>query len=341
MTRKPNRPVAILKGLTKVGAGLGIVAWLFWANWGELSQRDWSHLRWHFIALGALVSFGAVLLTFLRWYLLVIALGLPFRIRDSMRIGFIGYFFNLLIPGAVGGDLAKSILLAKDQKRKTAAVASVLVDRIIGLFSLILLCSAAIALSWFRLGQHPELRKIAEWTGWLLLGASVGVALLFSRHVHRSFLVRWVRRLPVVGGVFGEAVDALQAYGEKKPVLLVTIAMSVIGHLGFVTAYRCTQLAMPYEPPPAFVHYMLAPLGVMVSAIPLTPGGVGIAEGAMAKLFEYAGYSGALALMMMLSYRGIQIATALFGMGYYLLSRSETRQALQEDPVNVEAAAVS
>ena len=42
---------------------------------------------------------AALVVTFLRWHRLVTALGLPFRVRDAIRLGFIGNVFNLVIPG--------------------------------------------------------------------------------------------------------------------------------------------------------------------------------------------------------------------------------------------------
>ena len=41
-------------------------------------------------------------------------------LRDAMRLGFIGNVFNLVIPGAVGGDIVKGAFLCREQARKTA-----------------------------------------------------------------------------------------------------------------------------------------------------------------------------------------------------------------------------
>ncbi len=59
--------------------------------------------------------FCAVSLTFVRWYLLVRALGLHFRLLDAFRLGFLGYLFNFVSVGSVGGDLFKAIFIAREQ----------------------------------------------------------------------------------------------------------------------------------------------------------------------------------------------------------------------------------
>ncbi|TXT16411.1 MAG: hypothetical protein FD138_4759, partial [Planctomycetota bacterium] len=101
------------------------------------------------------------MLTFLRWFVLVKALGFPFTVRDALRLGFIGYLFNFVAPGSVGGDLVKAGLLAKEQSnRKTTAVATVLLDRILGMLALFLIGACAAWPQWPELRERPELKAI-------------------------------------------------------------------------------------------------------------------------------------------------------------------------------------
>ncbi len=135
----------LVTGLLKAALGVGLVAYLVVRSWREIVAQQWGQLRWPMLAAGFAVLLAATLLTFLRWYVLVRAQGLPFRLRDSLRLGFIGVFFNLLMPSAVGGDLVKAFLLAREQRRRTVAVATVLVDRLIGLVGLVLLGGLIVA----------------------------------------------------------------------------------------------------------------------------------------------------------------------------------------------------
>ncbi|MHC4606237.1 MAG: lysylphosphatidylglycerol synthase domain-containing protein, partial [Planctomycetota bacterium] len=48
-------------------------------------------------------------------------------------ISFAGAFFNLFLPGAAGGDIAKAVLSARGEERKAAIVGTILLDRVIGL----------------------------------------------------------------------------------------------------------------------------------------------------------------------------------------------------------------
>jgi uncharacterized protein (TIRG00374 family) len=326
-----SRLPAIVKGLIQVAVALAIIGYLVWSNWNRIAEAMQGRaVRWDWLALGFAVCLAAVLVTFLRWYLLVWAQGLPFRVRDSLRIGFIGYFFNLLIPGAVGGDLVKAVLLAREQQRKTVAVATVLLDRIIGMYGLILVGGLATGIFWSDVQKLPALHRIGTFTLALVAGSTVALVILFSLAVQHGRLADWVSRLPLVGGMAREVMGAMAVYRSKWPVLVLTTIMSVAGHVGFVLALRCGMAAVAPALPPARIHFMLVPLGLMVGAIPLTPGGAGAVEFVMQLLFDSVDHDGAMALLMMLAFRGMQVLVAVVGMLYYLASRAETRRALAD-----------
>src|SRR5262245_27483918 len=101
-------------------------------------DRLWNEPKnWSMLAIAAALKLTAIMITFVRWFFLVRALNLPFRLRDAFRLGFLGYLFNLIAPGAVGGDLFKAVFIAREQPgRRGAAISSVIVDRLIGLYAL-------------------------------------------------------------------------------------------------------------------------------------------------------------------------------------------------------------
>ena len=87
--------------------------------------------------LAAVILAAGVILTLVRWYLLVRAVHLPITLWQALRLGMIGVYFNTFLPGAVGGDIIRAAALAKGQKRRTLAVATVLMDRAIALWGLL------------------------------------------------------------------------------------------------------------------------------------------------------------------------------------------------------------
>ena len=105
---------------------------------------------WGLLLGGFVVLLMAVVITIVRWCYLVRALGIDFSLPDAMRIGFIGYLFNLAPMGIVGGDLLKAWMLAREKPGNRAkALASVVVDRIVGLYVLFLVAAAGVFITGF------------------------------------------------------------------------------------------------------------------------------------------------------------------------------------------------
>src|SRR5262245_20502086 len=94
---------------------LGIIGLLYWLNREQLGKIAETPKDWRYLALAVLLIGGASLITFVRWYLLVVAQQFPFRLRDAIRLGFLGLLSNYVMPGSVGGDLVKAGLLCRDQ----------------------------------------------------------------------------------------------------------------------------------------------------------------------------------------------------------------------------------
>ena len=105
---------------------------------------------WGLLVGGFLALVVAVVITIVRWCYLVRALGIDFSLPDAMRIGFLGYLFNLAPMGIVGGDLLKAWMLSREKPGNRAkAFASVIVDRIVGLYVLFLVAAAGVFITGF------------------------------------------------------------------------------------------------------------------------------------------------------------------------------------------------
>ena len=73
-----------------------------------------------------------------RWGMLSRLGGRPVRFRDVLPIYFSGMFFNMCLPTSIGGDVFRVVGLGRKTGSKTAAFASVFMDRNVGLAALLL-----------------------------------------------------------------------------------------------------------------------------------------------------------------------------------------------------------
>jgi len=106
--------------------------------------------------LGFLLFGGIILLSGVRWRILLQAQRITLGIADAVRLVFIGLFFNNIMLGSTGGDVAKAYYITRKTDRKVEGALTVFVDRLVGIVALALIAGAA---ALFRLGD-PEVRLI-------------------------------------------------------------------------------------------------------------------------------------------------------------------------------------
>lgn len=320
----------------KIGLPIAILVYLFWdasknnAFEALLQQSK----NWPLLGLALASCSTAVVITMIRWYFLVRALDIPFTLREAFRFGFLGYLFNLAPMGIVGGDLLKSYLLARHHpSEKTAAVATVFVDRIIGLYMLFVVASAAILVTRFADTDNEWIRWICRVTHWITIVGTVGMIALLMPDLSHGASTRLLAKTPLVGPMLEKVALAVAMYRRRWPVILAAALMSVAVHSFFTVGIFliCSSL---YESVPALkLHFVISPLSAATGVIPLPAGPL---EGGLNWLYmQVPATSGAPILsgqgfVIALTYRIITVIIAAVGFGYYLSSRAEVVEILHE-----------
>ena len=330
----------VLTTVLKVGLSTALVGYLAWQAWNDprfyalaARPKNWPLL------VGALpICLAAVTVTILRWQLLVRTLGLSFTTRDALRAGFVGYLVNLAPFGLVGGDSLKAVLLIhKNPRRKTEAVASVLVDRVTGLYALLLL--AAVASLFFDRSQLATLTAAEQATivnlcrvvQTLALISTTGLVVMLIPGVTESRLWDLVEHTPLVGPVLHKLVGAMRVYRRRVDVLLATIGISLTIHLLYSASVAVMATAIGIAPehrPPLGSIFVITPPSMIAGALP-----IGAFELTLNLLFRCVSPAGAPAnagLLIALAYRIIQITISSIGVVYWLTSRSEVSEVMHE-----------
>jgi uncharacterized protein (TIRG00374 family) len=309
----------LIVNLCKYLLALGLLAWVVWVNWDPSQGQDpskppaqglkqvWEKhfvqgqpIHYQFLALAAGLYAVSLIITMLRWYFLVRAQDLPFTVTAALRLGLLGLFYNTFLPGAVGGDIIKAAYLAREQSRRTVAVATVLMDRILALWALCWFVAILGGVFWAcGLLEGPSLGPalvvvvsaavvvVVSVAVWLLLG-------LLSNEAAERFAQR-LSRIPKVGGSAGEFWRAVWMYRCRQGAVALTLVVSWVGQVGFVLTFYCCARALwdgadPGSLPGLAQHFLLVPIGLVISAVPGFPGGAGIGEAGFGGLyFLFAG----------------------------------------------------
>jgi uncharacterized membrane protein YbhN (UPF0104 family) len=298
-----------------------------------------------FLLAGLLLLGAATALTLFRWYILVRALDLPLSLRAAFRLGTIGVFFSIFLPGSVGGDVVKAAALARGQTRRTAAVATVIMDRLIALWALVWFVAVLGGIFWVS-GLLAGPAAVAA--GFIVAVAAVIVAASVAVWVVMDFLpdhraerfAGRLTKLPVVGRTAAEFWRSAWIYRRREKSVALVMLLSWVGQVGFVAAFYCSARALwspDLGPMPSLLqHFLLVPLGLVVQTLVPTPGGAGGGEwgfGALYLLFCAAETNGVLASLVK---RMLEWVVGLTCYGVYLWMRSAPAAAEDRAPVLVE-----
>jgi len=323
------------KGFAKLALGLAIVAYLLQQAQGHgqferilREQKDWALLA---ASLGCVVA--AVGLGFLRWFLLVRAAQLPFTLGDAVRLGSLGFALNFVAPGGVGGDLFKAVALAKEHaERKSQAVATVVADRLIGLTSLLGVSSMAILIT--GMPWNAEMPPGIRWLAWMTIAVfttavMVGSLLMAPGRVATT-TAEVIHHLPVVGQVAGKLLRTCQMMSRRPDKLIPALGLGIAVHLLLVLSFHFVALGLPLDHPPLSQHLCIVPLAETAGAIPITPGGLGTTEAALAGLYEAVGHEKSSGVIVALGQRLVMLFAGIVAIGYYLTQRQSMDAAMHE-----------
>ena len=238
-----------------------------------------AHAGWLFLGFA---MYGLVeLVAGLRWQLLLRVQGIELGWFRLFSLLLIGVFFNFIIPGGTGGDVIKIFYLMKETPgKRTVALLSVLVDRLIGLVALTVFAAVLITANWYWLMSSPEVAKFA-WPAIIILGGSL-------LGLHASYVVTsrgWIHRLPArLPGrdKLAELAMAYNLYGRAWKPTLAAFALSFLAHLGYIAVFYCTGQALRQGDVrmPTFLEMcIIMPLVNTISSMPISVGGLGVREG--------------------------------------------------------------
>ena len=338
----------------------GLLTYIIWSNWSKPGQPGlgavWQKhvvqqepIQWGYLVTGFTIFAAAAFLTLVRWYLLVRAQGLQVTLPHALRLGLIGLFYNSFLPGGVGGDIVKAAGLARSQERRTVAVATVLMDRIIALWGLIWFAAVLGGVFWLAgaldgtgAGPAKSIVTIAA----AIVGVSMAIWLvmgLLSDERAEQFACR-LGRLPKVGGSVAEMWRASWLYRRRQWAVWLTIGLSWICFVGYVLAFYCAANAFHdgSSPLPTLSqHFLIVPIGLVVTVVPLFPGGAGITQAGYGALYELFSSKMEFGVLASLIYFFMQCGVGLLGLIVYSLPVRQRAEPTGDAPAAPAAAKVA
>jgi hypothetical protein len=321
----------ILTGV-RLAAGILILVYLAKSDIINFSALAKLALAWPITLAAIAVFLVDIFLMALRTSWLFRSLGMTLTFLKSMQLTLVSLFFSTFLPGAGGGDLVKLYYATKENAgRRTKITTILLFDRVIGFFAMLILPLFFVPFFLPLIRAVPALRAI------LILIAcvsSVSLAVFFlsafSQSI-RNFLARESVAIPSWRNLAAQAFETTAALARRPRTLLAALALSLLANLSVLAI---TVLAFLALDPGGLASKicLVIPIGQVVNALPLTPGGLGVGETAFNALFKLAGLHGGAETL--LCWRVWKAIVGLLGLVIYV--RGISGQVFEAPPVAAE-----
>jgi len=347
MTAPRSSTRRTLIAIAKIALAVAILAYLF------VQAREHKSFKrlveepkdWPVLAAGAACTFTAATFCFLRWHLLIRAVGIPIRLTHTLRLGALGFAMNFVSLGAIGGDLFRAIFLAHGQPgRRTESVATVAADRLLGVMTIAVLASCGILAADLIHAPSAQLALLSKTilvaTALVLIGAAL---LLCVPALSGPTISGFASRVPIAGETLERLFGTVRAFRDQKRLLAAAALVSVVANLTYIASFFLVASGLPMRHPTWVEHLVVVPVASLVGAIPATPAGLGTMELAVNELYMTmpgaTGVHSGDGAVVTLAHRVTMMAVALVGLVYYLGHRAEVREVYAEAEELVEAGA--
>ena len=284
-----------MKAAARAVVAAGLTGYLLWRSHPRDVLAALAGADWRLIAIAVLLVFVDRALMAYRWVVLLCIVDPAERppFVEVMRIFFVSTFVGTFLPASIGGDAVRAYSMAQLNVRGSDAVASVFMDRMLGVASILVMAAVGLTRARDLAGNVTIMLSLAVAAS----ACVVTLALIFSEGAAR-IMTALLAGMPVSVRHSGDRViESIRRYaayhGQLTSVLVGSILVQI---LRIVQAYflgRSLAIAMPL---PAYFAFI--PLILLVMLLPVTINGIGTSQAAFVWFFGRAGVPAASAFTL-------------------------------------------
>ncbi|CAB4242925.1 Uncharacterized conserved membrane protein [Methylacidimicrobium sp. AP8] len=290
-----------------------------WRQIGKLAAA----VRPFWLGMSILFAGLSTPITSVRWRILLQVLDLPLSYSQALALGFIGKFFNAILPGSTSGDLVRIYYATRMFPGKGAMAGfSVLYDRFLEGVVLLVLGSLLAAAFYPQLMAHAVLRNAAVALFLLTLATLAAIPMLlhgFERG-HLRLPGHW-KMAARARKALEEILTAARLYRMASRANWIAVGLSVLSHGSSAALLWALMQALRLELPFWLLVTTMVVVNVAV-ALPVSISGLGIREGALLYLFGSFGVSREEAVAFSLLLFAVGLVWSLVGGIVYLYYRA-------------------
>lgn len=311
----------------QLGVSLALIAVLIFVV-------DWRGLRQAMTALSWSGVIGVVLLTLLaqasliwRWRALLATVGVHEPFARSWRIVFAGMFLNNFMPGTLGSDGLRILLMARACGSAPVAIGAIAYERAmqVAIYVVLVMLASLWPMEWLALWLHLAVVAVGGFGILLLLAL---LKWLSGRKISPApaGASLWVRGWALLGAMLAET-GHMQVRMRRHRRAQLLFALSSLLNVCFIFGFFAVALHDLGRPVDLPLVVFAVGIAAIVSGLPISFGGIGVYEAALVLLLGLGGVPSGDALLVALIVRAAAILVSLIGLpSALLLWRERGRQ---------------
>ena len=230
---------------------------------------------------------------------------------QAWRFTMIGVLFGTALPGQLAGDAVKAFRLARAATavgEVTAAVSAVAIDKIIGMFALLLLTALGVGLNAATFGH-----TVVAAAGAVTIIVPVGLLVAFT-----GPLPQWMGKIGLAK--WGQEFAAWRTVTLTPAVLLRSLGLGFIFQALSIAAFAVLGQALGNNLPIS-VWVVVVGLISVILLLPVTVAGLGLRDGSLLAVMAMLGQSEGSALALSFGLLALNLSGAAVGLVVDLTGR--------------------
>ncbi|OPL14364.1 MAG: hypothetical protein AVO39_09275 [delta proteobacterium MLS_D] len=277
VTNKNNSSKSRILFYARVALSCAIIIYLLtFLDW-ERIKNILPQLRLAFIWQAFVLLLLSIVAMSVRWSILLRQFNVRQNILISWRHYMIGFFYGKMLPGVIGGDLVRLGLSMKQHRNhKSILVTSVFFERLCGLMVMLMISAVTVVVAPTFLQQDESVFSV-------IYNVAVLCILLFVLFfaVLKSLPGKWF----TVRDVRGFRSRTCAVLGKIRTLsvaaIFIVLLLSFMAHFFDIVGSYYLAKAIHIDLPLSF-FLAIMPMVYLVTVLPISLGGLGVREGALA-----------------------------------------------------------
>ena len=309
-----------MKAAARAAVAAGLTAYILWRSHPREVLAALAAADWRLIAIAVVLVLADRALMAYRWVALLCIVDPTERPRfhEIMRVFFVSTFVGTFLPASIGSDAVRAYSMAQLKVRGSDAVASVFMDRMLGVASILVMAAVGLALARDLAGNATIVLSL----GVAAAACAVTLIVIFSDAAARGLSGILARMPAAVRHTGDRLLVSIRSYAHHHGRLAAVLGGSIaVQILRIVQAYFLglgLAIALPLP-----IYFAFIPLILLVMLLPVTFNGIGTSQYAFFWFFGRAGVAAAPAFALSVLFVALGVVGNLPGGLLYVTGASK------------------